>query len=68
VRPCNKNLKEVFIPRKRSIYISIVKRRERECMQFCRQTIEERVYQTFKVVLNGTSIFCRKNNGRKYIV
>ena len=40
--------------------ISVVKKGERRGTWVHRRTIEKRVYQTFKVVSNGTSFFCMK--------
>jgi len=49
-------LEEGFVLRKKKVYLLL---RERNA-QVDQRTIEERVYQTLKVVSNNTCIFCRK--------
>ena len=45
--------------------VSIVKRREERSVWVHKRTIEEGLYQTLKVVSNGTSVFCRKKRWKK---
>ena len=40
--------------------VSIIKGGERRGAPVYQETIEERVYQTLKVTLNDTSVFCKK--------
>ena len=56
--------KEGFVPRKSKVYL--LSREEREevhefiSKQLRKGYIEKRIYQTLKFALNGTGIFCRK--------
>jgi len=45
--------------------VPIVKRRERGSMRVHIRIIEEGVYQTLKVVSNGTSVLCEKEGWNK---
>jgi len=53
------NRSERKICAKKGEGVSVVKRKERGVWVY-QQTIEKRVYQTFKVILNSTGVFCRK--------
>ena len=66
MKSCDRSKEKVYTEKGKSV--SVVKGREREGVQVHWRTIEERVYQTLEVALNGTSIFIGKKNGKKYIV
>ena len=45
--------------------VSAIKRGKRRGAQIHIRTIEERVYQTLKVISNSTSVLCRKKKWKK---
>jgi len=55
---CDRSKEKVYTKKEKGI--SIIKGREREGVQFFQRTIEKRVYQALKVILNNVSVFCRK--------
>ena len=58
MRSCNRSKGRVCT--KKGKGISIVKRIKGRGAWVCQRIIEESVYQTLKVISNGTSIYCRK--------
>ena len=54
------NLREDFIPRKGRMYL--ISREEKEKV---RETVKERVYLTLKVILDFTSLLCRKKGQKE---
>jgi len=50
-------MKEGFVPSKG---VPTIKRRKKRDIWVYSETIEKVVYQTLKVVPNGTGVFCRK--------
>ena len=55
---CNRSKEKVYTKEEKDV--SIVKKREKRGIWVHRRTIKKRVYQIFKVILNSTSVFCRK--------
>ena len=62
------NISERRICAKERENVFAVERRERRDVQVHIRTIEEMLYQILKVILNSTSIFCRKERWEKRMV
>jgi len=45
--------------------VSAVEGEERRDVQVHQRTIEKRVYQTLEIILNNTSIFCKKERWKE---
>ena len=58
MRLYNRGKGRVCAEKEKSVFI--VKRRERGYTWVYWRITEERVYQTFKIISNGTSFYCRK--------
>ena len=54
------------MPKKKDIFD--IKRRKEKSKRICRRAVKKRVYQTFKVPLDFTSVLCREKKQKKKIV
>jgi len=60
---CNRDKEKICTEKEEGI--STIERREKRGVQVHWRTIEKKVYQTLKVTLNSTSVFCRKERWKE---